>query len=134
MVKLVDDEIGRRLDDGMRVATPVFGECLFHVNDSTTLAIDAYSLRKHTRALASTHVKRIELVHQVACSSSCPKAILKYHLDRLQSLATLSVLIDTYNHFLGIGRGKQAERRLLRCIGYLVKLEILCLHRCCHHQ
>ena len=109
----------------MLVTAPVFRERLLHINDGTTLAIDANSFGKHTRALTTPHVESIELVHQVASSRRCPKAVLMRHFDGLQSLAALSVLVDTYHHLLGIGWSKQTERGLLRGIGDLVKLEIL---------
>ena len=76
MVQFIDNQVGRRLDNGMLVAAPMFRERFFFVNDSTTLAIDAYSLCKDTWALTSPHIECIELVHQVASCRCSPEAIL----------------------------------------------------------
>ena len=125
MMQLVNNEIGRRLNDGMLVTAPVFRERLLPVNDGTTFTIDANGLGKHARTLATSHVEGIELVHQVASDSCCPNAVLLRHLDGLQSLAALSILIDTNHHLLGISRCKELERGLLWRISHLVELEIL---------
>ena len=126
VVHLVDDEVGWRLDNGMLVAAPVVGECLFLVDDGTALAVDTNGLGKHAWRLAISCVEGIEAAHQVTLDSSRPDVSLAFHANGLHGLPTQSVLVDAHLHRLGGRGGKKLERRLMRRILHFVEVEILC--------
>ena len=130
MVKLIDDEVGRRLDDGMIVAAPIVRECLFEIDDGTTLTVDTHRFGEDTRALATTHVEGIETAHEVALHNGCPQPVFIGHLLGLQGFAPQPILIDSYHHLLGIGRSKEMEGSLVGAIFHLAEIEVGHLRTC----
>ena len=114
MMHLIDDDVGRRLRDRPLILCPTLGICLLEVDDGTTLAIHAYGLGKDTWALALTHIKGIELTHQVAFHSRLPLLVgCACHLNGLQGLAAKTFLIDTYDDLFGVVGCKECEHGLL---------------------
>ena len=127
VVHLVDDEVGRRLADGMTILCPAFGIGLCKVDDGASLAIDAYSLGKDTRTLAEAHVEGVELAHEVATDGSCPLLVGgALHLHSLHGLAVESLLIDAQCDALGIVGCKEGKLGFLR--GIVDFLKGLCYH------
>ena len=108
MVHLVDDKVGGRLHHGTLVTAPVVGIGLCHVDDGSTLAVDAYGLGKYTGTLTETHVESIELTHEVTTDSGRPLFVTRaLHLYGLEDLATQSLLIDTEGDLLRVIGGEK---------------------------
>ena len=127
VVHLVDDEIGRRLGDGMAILCPTFGIGGTEVDDGAPLAVDSYGLGKDTRTLAEAHVEGVELSHQIASDISLPLLVgSALHLDGLDGFASLTIAIETEGDALGIVGGKEYELGLLRGIVHLVEMKVVC--------
>ena len=95
-VKLVDNEVGWRLDGRAHILVPSHRVGIIQINDSTTVSVDTYCLSKCTRSFTLTDIEGIELTLQVALHGSSPSLIAHLlHLQRLVSLTFLSILIKT---------------------------------------
>ena len=134
VMHLIYNKVSRRLGHRVLVTLPPCRADSLPVDDGTTAAVHADSLGKHAWAFTASHVERIELAHPVTLHRSRPQVITRpLHLDALQHLFVLAVLVQAYQHLLRIVRCKQLKRGLFWRVGHLVKGEILCVHDCCHH-
>ena len=106
-VKLVDDEVGWRLDGRTHILVPSHRVSIIEINDGATVSIHTYRLGKGSRRFALTDIEGIELTFQIALHGSPPSFIAHLlHLQRLVSLTFLSILIKT-----------DGNRRLAGCWG-----------------
>ena len=122
-MKLVDNEVGWRLDGRAHILVPSHRVGIIQINDSTTVSVDAYCFSKCTRSFTLTDIKGIELTLQVALHGSLPSLIAHLlHLQRLVSLTFLSILIKTDgNRRLACCWGIENEHGFLLGIHHLIE-------------
>ena len=130
VMHLVDNKVGRRLQGRAYIILPARRVCLRHVYDSTVASVHAHGLSEYAHREAAVDVEMIGLVFYIAFHGCRPNTVSGvFHLHFLFSL---TVLIK-YIHFLGIGRGKEFERRCAWCVCYFVKIEVLSVGSCRTH-
>ena len=122
-VKLVDNEVGWRLDGRTHILVPSHRVSIIEINDSATVSIHTYRLGKGSRRFALTDIEGIELTFQIALHGSSPSFIAHLlHLQRLVSLTFLSILIKTDgNRRLGCCWGIENEHGFLLGIHHLIE-------------
>ena len=134
MMEFVNDQVGRRLDDRMLVAAPVLWECLEHVDDGATAAIDTYGLGENAGAFSPSHIEGIEGIQEIALYVSTPQAVAILHANCLLGLTALPVLVNTHHNLLGISRSKKAEGGLFGRIRHFIEVKLLGFSRGKHGQ
>ena len=94
-MKLIDDEVGWRLDGRAHILVPSLWVGIIEIYDGTTVSVHANRLGKGSRSFALTDIEGIELTLQVALHGSLPALIAHlFHLQGLVRLSLLSILIE----------------------------------------
>ena len=103
-MKLIDDEVGWRLDGRAHILVPSLWVGIIEINDGATVSVHTYCFGKCTWCFTLAYIKGIEFSLEVALYCSLPAFITQLlHFQRFISHPSITLLIKSegYRRLLG---------------------------------